>query len=120
MASYSALLASSTLLVTSLFLTTWIPRYTAGSTWANSRQSASIVSLTDAFPGNPQYYGEIALGTPPQKFNVIFDTGSSNLWIPSSHCGWFNIACRLHRRYFASKSTTYKVRLPDCVTPLET
>jgi len=53
---------------------------------------------------NSQYYGQITIGTPGQKFEVIFDTGSSDLWVAGSTC---DSSCGRHAKYNSAKSSTY-------------
>jgi hypothetical protein len=47
-------------------------------------ESKHAVPLTNY--KNVQYYGTIYLGSNKQELTVNFDTGSSNLWVPSSDC----------------------------------
>lgn len=50
------------------------------------------------------YYGELQVGTPQQRFKVIFDTGSSDLWVPNVQMH----PVLLKRRYNHGLSLTYR------------
>jgi len=50
------------------------------------------------------YWGSMTVGSPPQEFKVIFDTGSGNLILPSSQC--HSAGCNPHQKYVQKSSTT--------------
>ncbi|KAH8243437.1 hypothetical protein KR032_007387 [Drosophila birchii] len=59
---------------------------------------------------NVEYYGNISMGTPEQNFTVLFDTGSSNTWLPSTNCPKSNAVCQRHMQYNSSSSISH---VPD-------
>ncbi|KAH8383399.1 hypothetical protein KR009_008444 [Drosophila setifemur] len=77
---------------------------------SNSTEGYKKLHLILQNRDNVEYYGEVAVGTPKQNFSVIFDTGSSNTWFPSSNCPKRNLVCQRHKRYNSARSRTY---IPD-------
>jgi cathepsin D len=67
----------------------------------DSKRSVGEDPLTDE--QNQLWIGTISVGTPPVKFLVDFDTGSSDLWLPSKHC---DSSCAGHTLYDPSASHT--------------
>ncbi|KAJ1066111.1 hypothetical protein K5549_017840, partial [Capra hircus] len=53
------------------------------------------------------YFGNISIGTPPQQFRVLFDTGSSDLWVSSVFC--IDPGCGKHRLFNPRGSTTFQM-----------
>lgn len=72
----------------------------------NSIRNKTSFSLKLEDVENSQYVGEIGVGTPVQMFKVIFDTGSSNLWITSTKC--VQPSCMLHSRFDRTASSTFE------------
>ncbi|KAG0053850.1 hypothetical protein BGZ83_000324 [Gryganskiella cystojenkinii] len=67
--------------------------------------STGSVPLTDA-PTDLEYYGTVSIGTPGQDVKLDFDTGSSDIWFPSTDCT--TSACKAHTQFDSSKSSTFK------------
>ncbi|GAA5913302.1 hypothetical protein JCM8208_005203 [Rhodotorula glutinis] len=70
-----------------------------------SGTKSGAVALTDH--DGTLYTGALSIGTPAKTFIIDFDTGSSDLWVPSSTCT--SAACNPHTKYDPSGSTTSKV-----------
>ncbi|KAG0057320.1 hypothetical protein BGZ83_011563 [Gryganskiella cystojenkinii] len=67
--------------------------------------SSGSVPLTNVSP-DLEYYGSVSVGTPAQTVKLDFDTGSSDIWFPSSTC--ITTACKAHTRFTSSKSSTFQ------------
>lgn len=76
-------------------------------TKTNSHENVKSQSETLVNYGDIMYYGTIEIGTPALRMNVLFDTGSSNLWVPSIQCPWPE--CGDKRRYNSSASLTHSI-----------
>ncbi|XP_029549922.1 pepsin A [Salmo trutta] len=71
----------------------------------NTKAGGAMVPMI--FYPESTYYGVIAIGTPPQSFKVLFDTGSADLWVPSVHCS-SSQACYNHARFNTTASSTFQ------------
>merc|ERR1719272_2715276 len=79
--------------------------FTRQKTHQRHRQHLRYTSVSDMQRiHKTAYWGSITMGSPPQHFKVIFDTGSGNLIVPSSQCTV--PGCKPHHKYESKSSTT--------------
>ncbi|KAJ7574402.1 aspartic peptidase domain-containing protein [Mycena floridula] len=71
---------------------------------------ASNLPLQDYFNRTDlQWYGQVQVGTPPQNFTVVFDTGSDTFEIPGLAGKNCTTGCTNQRKFDWDKSSTFKL-----------
>lgn len=78
----------------------------SGKIGTHSKAQVSEYSLKLEDIRKSQYIGTVDVGTPPQKFKVLFDTGSSNFFVVSDYCK--SLSCSSHPRFKTKQSSSYK------------
>lgn len=73
------------------------------SSLSSSISSTASIELSDYY--NNEFIGQLGIGTPPQYLSVVFDTGSSDTWIPSLQCK----TCSSHKLFDPSLSSSYSL-----------
>lgn len=71
---------------------------------AEKRASSAGIPIINQ-NSDSSYFGSMTIGTPPQPFNVILDTGSSDLWLADTSCTSCDSVTPLFQ---ASKSSTFQ------------
>ncbi|KAJ7623249.1 aspartic peptidase A1 [Roridomyces roridus] len=79
----------------------------------SSRRRSTGTNLLTNQQADSSYYGSIAIGSPPVAFDVILDTGSSDLWLAGDDCSFgcdgvatFNPSASSS---FSNKSTPFEI-----------
>jgi cathepsin D len=75
----------------------------ASDDWQAELERDSVVLMANH--KTTQYVAPFYIGTPAERFTLILDTGSSNMWIYGSSC--HTEVCTMHKRFDHKKSSTW-------------
>jgi hypothetical protein len=65
----------------------WSERHQQKMAARNTMRATGFDTIGEIDFDDVIYISDITIGTPPQTFAVVMDTGSANLWVPGKECG---------------------------------